>query len=242
MRYFVRIFGGLAMAAAIGMLPALAAPSQAAIRVHPAITATQASFVIPWAGTWTLQLWSIESGHQTQVGSTTGTASTLTLPVPQTPSCAFQADARFTATAGQPSTWYSALVATVPGCGQSGTGQRYTPGYWKTHGTATAALLPVNLGSYVVSTSVQSTAVFDAMKCNSALDCLAGHLLGAVLDVASGSSICITGVIFQAETFLTKQGYQGPGSQVAAAQRPKAIDLANTLDSYTNDSTSASCS
>jgi hypothetical protein len=85
--------------------------------------------------------------------------------------------------------------------------------------------------------------VFDAMKCNSAaLDCLAGHLLGALLDVAGGSSICITGVIFQAETFLTNQGYQGPGSQVVAAQRPKAIDLANTLDSYTNDSTSASCS
>jgi hypothetical protein len=39
--------------------------------------------------------------------------------------------------------------------------------------------------------------VFDAMKCSAAINCLAGHLLAAQLGVANGSSICITGVIFQ---------------------------------------------
>ena len=137
---------------------------------------------------------------------------------------------------------YDSIKAVVPGCGQSGTGQRFTPGYWKNHQTATTALLPQQLGNYTVSTFAQAKAIFDAMKCSDAVNCLAGHLLAAELDVANGSSICITGVIFQANVFLKNVGYAGPGSYtISASKRAKAISLEQALDNYTNDSTSTSC-
>ena len=64
----------------------------------------------------------------------------------------------------------------------------------------------------------------------------------AQLDVANGSSICIAGVIFQANQLLTKVGYAGPGSYtISAARRAAAISLEQELDNYTNDSTSTSC-
>jgi hypothetical protein len=62
------------------------------------------------------------------------------------------------------------------------------------------------------------------------------------LDVANGSSICITGVIFQANAFLKSVGYAGPGSYtISASQRAQAISFEQALDKYTNDSTSTSC-
>ena len=80
------------------------------------------------------------------------------------------------------------------------------------------------------------------MKCSDAINCLAGHLLAAQLDVANGSSICITGVIFQANQLLTKVGYAGPANYtVSASVRAKALSLEQALDNYTNDSTSTSC-
>jgi hypothetical protein len=80
------------------------------------------------------------------------------------------------------------------------------------------------------------------MKCSDAINCLAGHLLAAQLDVANGSSICITGVIFHANQLLTNVRYAGPGSySVSAAVRAHALSLEQKLDSYTNDSTSTSC-
>jgi hypothetical protein len=162
--------------------------------------------------------------------------------VPQTPACDFQADVRVQIGGVGRFVFWSGEVAIVPGCGQSGTGQRFTPGYWKNHESATTALLPQSLGSYTVSTFAQAQAIFDAMKCSDAVNCLAGHLLAAQLDVAGGSSICITGVIFQANQFLMKVGYAGPGSYtISAGQRTRAISLAQELDNYTNDSTSTSC-
>jgi hypothetical protein len=75
-----------------------------------------------------------------------------------------------------------------------------------------------------------------------AVNCLAGHLLAAQLDVANGSSTCIAGTISDANAFLTSVGYAGPGSYtITASQRAQAISLEQTLDSYTNDSTSTSC-
>jgi hypothetical protein len=80
------------------------------------------------------------------------------------------------------------------------------------------------------------------MKCSDAVNCLAGHLLAAQLDVANGSSTCISGVIFQANQFLIKVNYAGPGSYtISAAQRAAALSLEQELDNYTNDSTSTSC-
>ena len=239
MRKITRLSVGAVMVAGIGMLPWLTTSSFVwnPPHVKPTLTATRAAFTIPTgpSGQWTLKLWTLPV-PTTQVGQTSGTSGsgTLTLPVPQTASCEFQVDVRFEATGATTSSWYSGLIATVPGCGQSGTGQRYTPGYWKTHGSVTATLLPQTLGTYVVSTSTQSTDGFNAMKCSDAINCLAGHLLAAELDVANGSSICIRGVIFQANSLLTTVGYTGPGSDtVTTAQHDAAISLATTLDDYT---------
>ena len=102
--------------------------------------------------------------------------------------------------------------------------------------------MPQTLGGYTVSTFAQASAIFDAMNCSDAINCLAGHLLAAQLDVANGSSTCIAGTISDANAFLTSVGYAGPGSYtITAGQRAQAISLEQTLDSYTNDSTSTSC-
>jgi hypothetical protein len=207
------------------------------------ITASQATFVIPAspAGIWQMTLTTFPPPEQHLGETPRETSGTLTLPVPQTPACAIQADVRVSI-GGGPFVFYSGDKMVVPGCGQSGTGQRFTPGYWKTHQDATTALLPQSLGGYTVSTFAQASAIFDAMKCSDAVNCLAGHLLAAELDVANGSSICITGVIFQANKLLTKVGYAGPGSYpVSASQRADAIGFEQALNNYTNDSTSTSC-
>jgi hypothetical protein len=201
------------------------------------------TFTIPAtpAGVWRLVLTTYPPPTQ-HIGETLGQSGTLTLPVPQTANCSFQADVKVQVGGVGPFVMYSSSKAVVPGCGQSGTGQRFTPGYWKNHETATTALLPQSLGGYTVSTFAQAQAVFDAMKCSDAVNCLAGHLLAAQLDVANGSSICITGVIFQANQLLTKLGYAGPASYtVTAGQRAKALSFEQALDNYTNDSTSTSC-
>jgi hypothetical protein len=135
----------------------------------------------------------------------------------------------------------SAGIIRVLGCG-TGTGQRFTPGYWKNHKAATTALLPQTLGTYVVSTFAEAKAVFVAMKCSNAADCLAGHLLAAELDVANGSSTCINSVIAAANTLLKNAGYNGPLSvNLTGATAAKAKSLASQLDKYTNDSTSPNC-
>jgi hypothetical protein len=133
----------------------------------------------------------------------------------------------------------SAGIIRVLGCGQ---GKRLTPGYWKNHQSATTALLPLELGNYTVSTFAQAKAVFVAMRCSNAADCLAGHLLAAELDVASGASNCIASVIDQANKLLADLGYSGPGSvNPTGAKRAQALQLEAELDAYTNDSTSSTC-
>ena len=214
-----------------------------AAKEQPTITATQVTFAIPSSptGVWRMTLTTYPPPPQV-LGRTTGTSGTLTIAVPQTATCSFQADVSVQVNGTGPFVRYNSAKAVVPGCGQSGNGQRFTPGYWKNHQTATTALLPQMLGGYTVSTFADATAVFDAMKCSDAVNCLAGHLLAAQLDVANGSSTCISGVIFQANQFLTKVGYAGPGSYtVSAKRRAQALNLAQELDNYTNDSTSTSC-
>jgi hypothetical protein len=218
--------------------------ASAAAHVKPVITATEATFTIPASpsGTWRLALVTKDTPPNHLLGVATGTSGTLSVTLPQTVSCKFQADVTVRPTGAAHFRFYSGLIATVPGCGQSGTGQRYTPGYWKNHGGATTPLLPQPLGKYSVTTFLEAQAVFDAMKCSDAVNCLAGHLLAAELDVANGSSICISGVIFQANALLKRVNYTGPGSYtITAKQRANAIALQTALDNYTNDSTSTSC-
>lgn len=233
----------LATALVAGIVIGSAGAASAGTHVKPVITATQAMFAIPAspAGVWRLTLTTFPPPDQ-RLGQTSGQSGTLSLPVPQTATCAIQADVKVQVGGVGKFVFYSGAKKVVPGCGQSGTGQRFTPGFWKNHEAATTALLPETLGSYTVSTFSQAQAIFDAMKCSDAVNCLAGHLLAAQLDVANGSSICITGVIFQANQFLSEVGYAGPASYtISAAQRAQAISLQTTLDNYTNDSTSTSC-
>lgn len=234
----------LASALVVGSVLASAGVASAGTHVPPVITATQVTFTIPSSptGVWQMTLNTKNSTPNQRLGRTTGTSGTLTLPVPQTATCDFQVDVKVQKGGVGEFHFYSGVVAVVPGCGQSGTGQRFTPGYWKNHQAATTALLPQMLGGYTVATFAQATAIFDAMKCSDAINCLAGHLLAAQLDVANGSSICITGVIFQADNLLTTVGYAGPGSYpVSASVRARALNLEQALDNYTNDSTSTSC-
>jgi hypothetical protein len=119
---------------------------------------------------------------------------------------------------------------------------RLTPGFWKTHQSATTPLLPVNLGGYTVSTFSQASAIFNAMKCNDPANCLAGHLLAAELDVASGASKCAASTIQAANTLLSDIGYAGPMSYtLSSTQASQALSLETALDNYTNDSTNGTC-
>ena len=124
-----------------------------------------------------------------------------------------------------------------------GCSARLTPGYWKNHQAATTALLPQVLGGYSVSTFAQATAIFDAMKCNAPVDCLAAHLLAAELDIANGSSPCIISTVNSANAFLSTQGYNGPGGtyHLSSADKATALLLAGDLDTYTNDLTTFTC-
>jgi len=80
------------------------------------------------------------------------------------------------------------------------------------------------------------------MKCSSPANCLAGHLLAAELDVASGSATCISPTIADANALLTSIAYGGVGTYtLTSAQTTQALADEATLDSYTNDGTSATC-
>lgn len=237
-----RLTLSLATVLAAGTLISSAGAASAVTRVRPVVTATQASFTIPSspAGVWRLKITNYPPPYHVYA-KTTGTSGTLTLSIPQVPMCQVQADASVKATGTSKFVFYSGTRKVVPGCGQ-GTGQRFTPGYWKNHEAATAGLLPQSLGGYTVSTFAEAQAIFDAMKCKDAVDCLAGHLLAAELDVANGSSTCIASVITQANDFLTSVSYAGPQSYtISSSQRSQALSLEQTLDNYTNDSTSSSC-
>jgi uncharacterized repeat protein (TIGR01451 family) len=119
--------------------------------------------------------------------------------------------------------------------------QAFTPGYWKNHRSQTVALLPVMLGNYVVSNFNQATAVFDSMNCGastdqSAVGCLAGHLLAAKLNVKNGSDSCINSWIAQGDALLISVSYIGPGGTytLAPTQRAQFLAVKDTLDRYNN--------
>jgi hypothetical protein len=236
-----RLALALGTALVAGSVMTSAGVASAGTHVKPVITATQVTFTIPSSptGVWQLGLTTYPP-PVTHLGKVRGTSGTLTLPVPHTATCSFQADVKVQVGGVGDFVMYSSAKAVVPGCG--GSAKRFTPGYWKNHEAATTALLPQTLGGYTVSTFAQALAIFDAMKCSDAVNCLAGHLLAAQLDVANGSSTCIAGVISDANAFLTSVGYAGPASYtISASQRAQALSLEQTLDNYTNDSTSTTC-
>jgi hypothetical protein len=236
-----RLALALGTALVAGSVMTSAGVASAGTHVKPVITATQVTFTIPSSptGVWQLGLTTYPP-PVTHLGKVRGTSGTLTLPVPHTATCSFQADVKVQVGGVGDFVMYSSTKAVVPGCG--GSAKRFTPGYWKNHEAATTALLPQTLGGYTVSTFAQAVAIFDAMKCSDAVNCLAGHLLAAQLDVANGSSTCIAGTISDANAFLTSVGYAGPASYtISSSQRAQAISLAQTLDNYTNDSTSTTC-
>ena len=137
-----------------------------------------------------------------------------------------------------------------------------TPGYWKNHlapvtstcrpsngcsnnGPWTSQYLPQSLGNYSVDTTAKVTAVFGAMNCSVAENCLAGHLLATKLNLANGSSTCISGTVAKADAFLKGQVvmgvtgvvYTGPSGSysLTAAQSTLAISIKDTLDDYNNN-------
>ena len=226
-----------------GSVMCSAGVASAGTHVKPVITATEVTFTIPSTptGVWQLGLTTYPP-PVTHLGKVQGTSGTLTLPVPMTATCSFQADVKVEVTGTSTFVMYSSAKAVVPGCGPAGSGTRFTPGYWKNHEAATTALLPQTLGGYTVATFADATAVFDAMKCSDAVNCLAGHLRAAQLDVANGSSNCIAGTISDANAFLTSVGYAGPASySISSSQRATALALEQALDNYTNDSNSTTC-
>jgi Bacterial Ig-like domain (group 3) len=118
-----------------------------------------------------------------------------------------------------------------------------TPGFWKNHQAATTALLPVSLGNYLVDTFAKAVAIFNAMNCSQPINCLAGHLLAAELDLKSGSNPSIQPTIDKANAFLsggvadgvTGVNYTGVGNYtLTAAQKAEALKLEALIDAYTN--------
>jgi hypothetical protein len=97
-----------------GAVVAFSAPAFAAGPKLPTITASQVTFTIPSPGTstWTLRLWS----HGALQGSDNDTSGTLTVAVPATSDCAFQADVTVLPVGGV-RFFYSGVRTTVPGCG-----------------------------------------------------------------------------------------------------------------------------
>ncbi|HVC70066.1 MAG TPA: hypothetical protein VNC61_07350 [Acidimicrobiales bacterium] len=104
----------LVLMGTIGFVLSVSGTSSAAGFGRPTITAAEATFKIPahTEAIWTLNLWS----HGTLEGTAMGTTGVLTVVVPTTADCTFQADVR-AVSAGGASFYYAGFRATVPGCG-----------------------------------------------------------------------------------------------------------------------------
>lgn len=119
-----------------------------------------------------------------------------------------------------------------------------SPGYWKNHDAATTALLPQVLGNYKVTTFSGARDVLNGLGCGKvgALNCTAGMLLVAELNVANGSSTCIVtnGTINAATNLLIAYSYLGRGTTYTlnAADQTLAISLHDDLSAYNSDDVS----
>jgi hypothetical protein len=116
----------------------------------------------------------------------------------------------------------------------------FTPGYWKTHDTATTNNLPQILGNYyTVTTYAQAKIILSGMGCGSVgpINCMAGMLLAAELNLQQGGSTCITSVIASANGYLTKYHYTGFKGypNVTAADNAAMMKLHDQLSAYNID-------
>lgn len=110
-----------------------------------------------------------------------------------------------------------------------------TIGFWKNHPADTAALLPQNLGTYLVDTLVKARAVFDGADTKNAHNMLAAQLLGAKLNTANTvPSSCVEAAISDADGILSAGGYAGPDTtappQKAAKHAVNAVK--DKLDNF----------
>ena len=240
----------LATALVVGTVVSSAGIASAGTHVKPVLTATQASFAIPSTptGVWRLTLTTWPPPNQ-KLGQTSGTSGTLTLPVPQTANCQIQADVAFQAGGSGPFVFYSGTKHVLPGCGQSGSGQRFTPGYWKNHGTATSKLLPLTLGNYTVDTFDKAKAILSGMGCGSVgvENCMAGMLLATELNLAQGGAKlpCALQAVADANALLVKYHYSGSGSTpspaLSSADAATMMTLHDALSNYSQDGVPSSC-
>jgi hypothetical protein len=115
-----------------------------------------------------------------------------------------------------------------------------TPGFWKNHQAATFALLPLWLGNYHVTTFADARVIMSGMGCGSvgALNCMAGMLLAAELNLAQGGSTCILPVVAQANALLVAHGYHGFSTTpyvLSASDKALAMSLHDLLSAYNID-------
>lgn len=96
----------------------------------------------------------------------------------------------------------------------------FSLGYWKTHNAATTKYLPQTLGGFTVTTYATAKDIISDMGCGKvgALNCMAGMLLAADLNLAQGGSTCILPDIAQANTLLIKYSYAGPTHSYALVE------------------------
>ena len=122
----------IGLAALPALLTVVSGTAVATGVTSPVITATQASFTIPQGGgtpvigtTWLLKLQDLTTkkviASQQFATTTAQPSATLVIPVPTVDGCDFQVDVR-TTPPGQPvgptsGTFYSDVIAVVPGCG-----------------------------------------------------------------------------------------------------------------------------
>src|SRR5262249_39917743 len=90
-------------------------------------------------------------------------------------------------------------------------GANFTPGFWKNHPKATNPFLPITLGNYNVTTFANAVIILSGMGCGNfgALNCMAGMLLAAKLNLANGGGTCIIPTIAAADALLIANGYTG---------------------------------
>jgi hypothetical protein len=98
--------------------------------------------------------------------------------------------------------------------------------------------LPQKLGDYTVTTYADAKTILSGMGCGSVgrLNCMAGMLLAAELNLQQGGNTCIQGVVDQANTLLKKYNYSGfkPYS-ISAADSALAQTLHDQLSAYNID-------
>lgn len=122
-----------------------------------------------------------------------------------------------------------------------------TPGFWKNHEKATSALLPQTLGNHVVSLFSEAKIILSGMGCghDGRLNCMAGMLLAAELNLQQGGSTCIgslgapldpTTVLGRANLLLIKYSYTGFKSYtLTSADSALAQTLHDQLSAYNID-------